>query len=55
MGIGPKGSLRVVKQNYDQTVSIELPAGICTLGRPAAEAVWLRAETKTITKNNKKH
>src|SRR5580658_6283934 len=28
MGIGPKGSLRVVKQNYDQTVSIELLAGI---------------------------
>ena len=55
MGIGPKGSLRVVKQNYDQTVSIELFAGICTLGRPAAEAVWLRTETKTITKNNKKH
>src|SRR5580658_5005760 len=27
-GIGPKGSLRVVKQNYDQTVSIELLAGI---------------------------
>jgi DtxR family Mn-dependent transcriptional regulator len=44
MGIGPKGRLRVVKQNYDQTVSIELPAGTSTLGRPAAEAVWLKAE-----------
>ena len=43
-GIGPSQSLRVVSQNYDQTVSIELPAGISTLGRPAAEAVWLRAE-----------
>lgn len=44
MGIGPSRSLRVVSQNYDQTVSIELPAGISVLGRPAAEAVWLRPE-----------
>ena len=42
MGIGPTRNLRVVSQNYDQTVSIELPAGISILGRPAAEAVWLR-------------
>jgi DtxR family transcriptional regulator, Mn-dependent transcriptional regulator len=42
MGIGPKGRLRVVKQNYDQTVLIELPAGTSTLGRPAAEAIWLK-------------
>src|SRR5579872_4295264 len=42
MGVGPSGSLRVVKQNYDQTVSIELPTGTSILGRPAAEAVWLR-------------
>jgi DtxR family Mn-dependent transcriptional regulator len=41
-GIGPGQSLRVVSQNYDQTVSIELPAGNSILGRPAAEAVWLR-------------
>jgi DtxR family Mn-dependent transcriptional regulator len=40
-GIGPGQSLRVLSQNYDQTVTIELPTGICTLGRPAAEAVWL--------------
>jgi len=42
-GIGPGKSLRVLSQNYDQTVSIELPAGNSILGRPAAEAVWLRA------------
>jgi DtxR family Mn-dependent transcriptional regulator len=46
MGIGPSRSLRVVSQNYDQTVSIELPAGVTVLGRPAAEAVWLRPEAK---------
>ncbi len=43
-GIGPGQDLRVVSQNYDQTVSIELPAGVCILGRPAAEAIWLRQE-----------
>ena len=44
VGIGPGKSLRVVSQNYDQTVLIELPAGNSILGRPAAEAVWLRPE-----------
>ncbi len=42
-GIGPNKSLRVVSQNYDQTVSIEIDTGISILGRPAAEAVWLRS------------
>ncbi len=42
-GIGPGKSLRVLSQNYDQTASIELSTGNCILGRPAAEAVWLRA------------
>lgn len=41
MGVGPSRSLRVMSQNYDQTVSIELSTGNCILGRPAAEAVWL--------------
>jgi DtxR family Mn-dependent transcriptional regulator len=44
MGIGPNQSLRVLSQNYDQTVSIELPTGNSILGRPAAEAVWLRPD-----------
>lgn len=46
-GIGPSTALRVVSQNYDQTVSVELPAGTAILGRPAAEAVWLRQATST--------
>jgi DtxR family transcriptional regulator, Mn-dependent transcriptional regulator len=41
-GVDPNRTLRVVSQNYDQTVSIELPTGSSILGRPAAEAVWLR-------------
>jgi len=40
-GISPRQKLRVVRQNYDQTVSIELPTGGSILGRPAAEAIWL--------------
>jgi len=46
MGVGPSRALRVLKQNYDQTVSIELPTGTSILGRPAAEAVWLRSANK---------
>ncbi|MFY9855512.1 MAG: metal-dependent transcriptional regulator [Terracidiphilus sp.] len=45
-GIGPGQSLRVASQNYDKTVSIELPTGISILGHPAAEAVWLRPENR---------
>jgi len=47
VGIGPGKSLKVLSQNYDQTVQIELPTGNSTLGRPAAEAVWLRPEKTT--------
>ncbi len=43
-GIDPGKHLRVTSQNYDQTVSIELDSGNSILGRPAAEAVWLRPE-----------
>jgi len=43
-GIGPTTKLRVLRQNYDQTVSIELPTGTSILGRPAAEAVWLHPD-----------
>ncbi len=43
-GIGPGQKLAVTSQNYDQTVSIHLPTGDSILGRPAAEAVWLKPE-----------
>lgn len=42
-GVGPGKTIKVLQQNYDQTVSIELDAGSSILGRPAAEAVWLRS------------
>jgi len=41
-GIGPGKRLRVASQNYDQTVSIDLDKGGSILGKPAADAVWLR-------------
>jgi DtxR family transcriptional regulator, Mn-dependent transcriptional regulator len=41
-GIGPGRTLRILSQNYDQTVQVELESGKSILGRPAAEAVWLR-------------
>lgn len=43
-GIGPGQKLEVTHQNYDQTVSVQLPTGKSILGRPAAEAVWLRPD-----------
>ena len=57
-GIGPGQSLRVVSQNSDQTVSIELDSSLDErigkqdsperiLGRPAAEAVWLRLKSSS--------
>jgi DtxR family Mn-dependent transcriptional regulator len=44
-GIAPGQRLRSVSRNYDQTVSIELAAGSTVLGRPAAEAIWVRLES----------
>ncbi len=41
-GIGPNQRVKVLSQNYDQTVSIELAGKKSVLGRPAADAIWLR-------------
>jgi DtxR family transcriptional regulator, Mn-dependent transcriptional regulator len=41
-GIGPQANVRVLAKNYDQTVGIETPTGKSTLGRPAAEKVWVK-------------
>ena len=45
-GIGPGKTLKVLHQNYDQTVQIELATGNSILGRPAAEAVWLKLDKR---------
>lgn len=41
-GIDPQSRLRVLAHNYDQTIRIETPKGQITLGRPAAEKVWVK-------------
>jgi DtxR family Mn-dependent transcriptional regulator len=49
-GIGPGLTLRVVRHNYDQTVSIDIvdreEKANSVLGRLAADAVWLLPEEK---------
>lgn len=49
-GIAPAGKITVLERNYDQTVSIETSAGRSTIGRPAAERVWVREGTKAHAK-----
>ena len=41
-GIDPQSTLQVIAHNYDETVVIETPRGEVTLGRPAAEKVWVK-------------
>jgi DtxR family Mn-dependent transcriptional regulator len=41
-GISPNTRVRLTAKNYDQTVSIETPTGPATLGRPAAERIWVK-------------
>lgn len=42
LGIDPQSSIRIRAKNYDETISIETPKGPFTLGKPAAEKVWVR-------------
>lgn len=41
-GINPQSSVRVIAHNYDETIRIETDHGEVTLGRPAAEKVWVK-------------
>jgi DtxR family Mn-dependent transcriptional regulator len=41
-GISPNTRLRLLTKNYDQTVSIKTSIGDITLGKPAAERVWVK-------------
>lgn len=40
-GIEPNSQVTVTAHNYDQTLNIETGSGPTTLGRPAAEKVWV--------------
>jgi DtxR family transcriptional regulator, Mn-dependent transcriptional regulator len=41
-GIGPNARVQLQARNYDETVTIQTPSGTITLGRPAAERVWVK-------------
>jgi DtxR family Mn-dependent transcriptional regulator len=45
-GIGPGTSVKVTARNYDETVTVETPSGTTTLGKPAAERVWVKRRQK---------
>lgn len=42
LGIGPQTSVRIAEKNYDQTIDIQTIKGSFTLGKPAADKVWVR-------------
>ncbi|WP_260705200.1 metal-dependent transcriptional regulator [Edaphobacter flagellatus] len=44
LGIGPQAPVRLVTKNYDETVTVETRTGVATLGKPAAERVWVQAK-----------
>ncbi len=60
--IGPGARVKIVGRNYDQTVAVETPSGTITLGRPAAEKVWVKksearrakAQPRSSTVTNKR-
>jgi len=43
LGIGPQARVRLVARNYDETVTVETRLGTSTLGKPAAEKVWVKS------------
>lgn len=45
-GIGPNTPLKVTARNYDQTVTVETADGTTTLGKPAAEKVWVKRRNR---------
>ena len=42
LGIGPAASVKILERNYDDTWRIETPNGATTIGKSAAERVWVR-------------
>jgi len=43
-GIGPNARVQVRGRNYDETINVKTPSGTTTLGRPAAEKVWVKRQ-----------
>ena len=49
LGVGPGVQLRLVEHNYDETLRLECSTGEITLGRAAAERIWVRAASSSAT------
>jgi len=45
-GIRPGAGLRLVERNYDQTLALSTAAGAVSLGRAAAERVWVSPDLR---------
>lgn len=52
LGVDPNARVRVMARNYDQTVTVKTQAGVTTLGRPAAEKVWVATTGGKQTRSN---
>ncbi|HEX2917685.1 MAG TPA: metal-dependent transcriptional regulator [Edaphobacter sp.] len=42
LGIDPHSTIRITAKNYDETFSIATPGGDFTLGKAAADKIWVR-------------
>jgi DtxR family transcriptional regulator, Mn-dependent transcriptional regulator len=49
-GIRPAAKLRILERNYDQTLTLSTTSGTVSLGRAAAERVWLSPADPRPTK-----
>ena len=46
-GIRPAAKIKLLERNYDQTLSLHTTAGIVSLGRAAAERVWVTPQDRS--------
>jgi DtxR family Mn-dependent transcriptional regulator len=53
-GIRPGSELHLDERNYDQTLSLNTPAGVVVLGRPAAEKIWVAPPPNSASGHSKK-
>ncbi len=54
LGIGPQIPVRVLERNYDETVQVVTPSGSVTIGKSAADRVWVRPKPLDEPKRLKK-
>ncbi|NYF80874.1 metal-dependent transcriptional regulator [Granulicella arctica] len=45
LGIGPRAPIKVLERNYDDTWRIQTPNGPATIGKSAAERVWIQPKS----------